>query len=448
MNKDNNKVNILIVDDEASVRGSLSRWFEEFDYNVGSAADAAEALDKFRPGKWDIVFLDIRLPGMDGTELHHKMKEIDPDITTIMITAYASVDTAIKTLKDGAYDYITKPIDPDYLSHLVSNIIEKKQLFSENQKLKKRLNALCKFDKFLGDTPQIKKLLDLVKTVAPTDTSVMIRGESGTGKELLAQLIHSLSPRRYSPIVTINCAGLTPGLAESEFFGHEKGAFTGAIYRRKGKLEIAHQGTVFLDEIGCIDSKTQMDLLRAIETRQFTRVGGNEIVNVDFRLICATNLDMEKAVEQGTFREDLYYRLNVFSLFVPPLREHRADIPVIANGLLKKLSTSMNKNITGFSNGAMDLLTNRDWSGNVRELRNSIERAVVVCNKQVISSDCFVLDNISDISPQDQSLMTIEKRHIQNVLDKTGGNITHAAETLQIDRTTLYHKIEKYGLCR
>lgn len=442
------KINIFIVDDESSVRDSLTKWFEEFDYNVGSAADADEALEKFKPGKWDIAFLDIRLPGMEGPELHHRLKEIDPHVTTIMITAYASVETAVKTLKDGAYDYITKPIDPDYLIHLISKIVAQKKLVSENKNLKKRINELCQFDKFIGESPQIKKVLELAKTVAQTDTSVMLRGESGTGKELLAQLIHSLSPRRYFPLVAVNCGSLTAGLAESEFFGHEKGAFTGALYRRKGKLELAHQGTIFLDEIGCIDSKTQMDLLRAIETRQFTRVGGNEVINVDFRLICATNLDMEKAVAEGRFREDLYYRLNVFSINIPPLRERRSDIMLIANALLKTIAAKMNKVITGFSKEAMQLLINYEWTGNVRELRNCIERAVVVSTHPVISSDSLTFEKPFLTSPTDQSLIALEKEYIQKILDQTGGNISHAAEILQIDRTTLYHKIEKYGLYR
>ncbi len=276
----------------------------------------------------------------------------------------------------------------------------------------------------------------------------MLRGESGTGKELLAQMIHSMSPRCYSPLVVVNCGSLTPGLAESEFFGHEKGAFTGAMYRRKGKLELAHHGTIFLDEIGCIDSKTQMDLLRAIETKQFTRVGGNEIVEVDFRLICATNLDMEKAVADGTFREDLYYRLNVFSINIPPLRERRSDIPLIANSLLKNISKKMNKAITGFSKEAMEQLSNHEWTGNVRELRNCIERAVVVSTKPIISTDCFTIEKLNPTISTDQSLVALEKEYIQKILDQSGGNITHAAEILQIDRTTLYHKIEKFGLCR
>ena len=448
MSNDSNEIRIFIVDDESSVRDSLTKWFEEFNYIVDSASNSKEALEKFKPNSWDIVFLDIRMPGMDGTDLHHKIKEIDPNVCTVMITAFASVDTAVKTLKDGAYDYITKPIDPDYLIHLITKIIEQKKLKNENLQLKSRIQELNNFDKFIGESPVIKKVIDLVHSVAPTDTSVMIRGESGTGKELLAQLIHFTSPRCFFPIITVNCGGLTPGLAESEFFGHEKGAFTGAMYQRKGKLELAHKGTIFLDEIGCIDAKTQMDLLRVIETREFTRVGGNKTISADFRIICATNLDMEKAVEEGTFRKDLYYRLNVFSVFIPPLRERRSDIPLIANSLVTKISSQLNKHITGISNDAMQILVSQEWSGNVRELRNCIERAIVVTTKPILEPECFIFEDSNTLVPESQSLMALEKNYIQEILDRVGGNITHASEILQIDRTTLYHKIKKYGLCR
>ena len=448
MSNNIDKVRIFIVDDEKSVRDSLTKWFEEFNYVVGSASNAKEALEKFKPDTWDIVFLDIRMPGMDGTDLHHKLKEMDPEICTVMVTAYASVETAVKTLKDGAYDYITKPIDPDYLIHLISKIIEQKKLRNENLQLKNRIHELNNAEKFIGESPAIKKVINLVHTVAKTDTSVMIRGESGTGKELLAQMIHATSSRCFFPIITVNCGGLTPGLAESEFFGHEKGAFTGAMYLRKGKLEMAHQGTIFLDEIGCIDAKTQMDLLRVIETKEFTRVGGNKTINVDFRIICATNLDMEKAVEDGTFRKDLYYRLNVFTINVPPLRERRSDIPLIANGLISKISSQLDKHITGISNEAMQMLINREWSGNVRELRNCIERAIVVATKPILEPEFFIFEDSNVVAPESQSLMALEKNYIQEILNRVEGNITHASEILQIDRTTLYHKIKKYGLCR
>ncbi|MCJ7508738.1 MAG: sigma-54 dependent transcriptional regulator [candidate division Zixibacteria bacterium] len=448
LDKKNESVSILVVDDERSVRDSLAKWFKEYGYEVDSAQDATETLKKMQPGKWDIILLDIKLPGMDGMELQQRIKDIDPNATIIMITAYASVDTAVKSLKEGAYDYVTKPVDPDYLSHLVTKAIEQKHLLSENIQLKERIQELYEIDQTIGQSPAILKVFELIKAVAPTDTAVMIRGESGTGKELIARAIHSNSPRRFFPIITINCGGLTEGLAESEFFGHEKGSFTGALYRRKGKLEMANQGTVFLDEVGNIDQKTQTDLLRVIETKQFTRVGGNEVIKVDFRLICATNRDLELAVKEGKFREDLYYRLNVFSISIPPLRERRSDIPLMANYFLKKLTANMNKPITGFSTEAMELLKNYDWPGNVRELKNAVERAVVVTSGPSVSAENLPIPSSAKAAPQERTLEAVEKTHIQNILDQMGGNITHEAEVLGIDLATLYNKIEKYGLRR
>ena len=446
LNKKVKPASIFIVDDELSVRDSLTKWFKEDGYRTDSAADATEALKKLQPGKWDIIFLDIKLPGMDGMELQQRIKSIDPHATIIMITAYASVDTAVKSLKEGAYDYVTKPVDPDYLSHLVANAIKQRRLVSENVQLKERIQELYEIDQIIGESPAMSKVFDLIKTVAPTDTSVMIKGESGTGKELIARAIHSNSPRRFFPIIIINCGGLTEGLTESEFFGHEKGAFTGALYRRKGKFEMANEGTIFLDEVGNIDAKAQTDLLRVIETKQFTRVGGNEIIKVDFRLICATNRDLELAVKEEKFREDLYYRLNVFSISIPPLRERRSDIPLLCNYYLKKLANSTNKAVTGISPEAMEKLKQYDWPGNVRELRNAIERAVVVAKGASITVEDLPIPSSSKALPDDQSLEAVERAQIKNVLEQMGWNITRSAEILGIDRATLYHKIEKYGL--
>jgi DNA-binding NtrC family response regulator len=446
LTKNDKSVNILVVDDELSVRDSLTKWFIEDGYQAGSAADATEALKKLQPGKWDIIFLDIKLPGMDGMELQHRIKGIDPNATIIMITAYASVDTAVKSLKEGAYDYVTKPVDPDYLSHLVANVIKQRRLVSENIQLKEQIQELYEIDQIIGESPAMSKVFDLIKTVAPTDTTVMIKGESGTGKELIARAIHSNSARRFFPIITVNCGGLTEGLTESEFFGHEKGAFTGAQYRRKGKFEMANGGTIFLDEVGNIDPKSQTDLLRVIETKQFTRVGGEEIIKVDFRLICATNRDLELAVKDGKFREDLYYRLNVFSISIPPVRERRFDIPLLCNYFLKKLAASINKPITKFESEAMERLKAYHWPGNVREMKNAIERAVVVAKGSSITADDLPIPPSSKALPDDQSLEAVERVHIKEVLEQMGWNITRSAEILRIDRATLYHKIEKYGL--
>ena len=324
------EIGILIVDDEASVRDSLYQWFKDDGYRVDTAADAAGALKKLQENPWDIILLDIKMPGMDGIELQNRIKQIDKNIVTIIITAYASVDTAIQALKDGAFDYVTKPIDPDDLSRLIRNAIEKRRLVTENIQLRQQIEELLLPDEVVGESPPIKKVMEMVNTVAKTDSTVMILGESGTGKELIARAIHSRSSRRYFPIITINCGAYPEGLLESELFGHEKGAFTGAMYRRRGKLEMADKGTLFLDEIGNISEKMQMDLLRVIETKSFTRLGGDKTIDVDFRVISATNKDLEKAIKEGSFREDLYYRLNVFSIKLPPLRERRSDIPLLA----------------------------------------------------------------------------------------------------------------------
>lgn len=446
LKKEKDSVSILIVDDEFSVRDSLTEWFKEDGYLADSAEDATEALKKIKPGLWDIVFLDIKLPGMDGIELQQRIKDIDANATIIMITAFATVDTAVKSLKEGAYDYITKPIDPDYLSHLVNNVIKQKRLLTENIQLKEQIQELYEVDQIIGESSAMLKVFDMIDTVANTDTSVMIKGESGTGKELIARAIHSKSSRKFFPIITVNCGGLTEGLTESEFFGHEKGAFTGALYRRKGKFEMANGGTIFLDEVGNIDPKSQTDLLRVIETKQFARVGGDEIIKVDFRLICATNRDLELAVKQGAFREDLYYRLNVFSISIPPLRERRSDIPLLCNFFLKKIATSLNKPVNSFSKEALDKLTTYDWPGNVRELKNAVERAIVVAKESYISMDDLPILPCPKDVPEDKSLEAIEKAHIKSLLEEMGWNITRTAEVLKIDRATLYNKIEKYGL--
>ena len=440
---------ILIVDDEQAVRDSLSKWFKEDGFTVGAAGGAAEALQKVQSQKWDILLLDIQMPGMDGMELQQRVKEIDSGATIIFITAHGSVETAVKALKEGAFDYVSKPVDPEYLTHLVTNAMKARSLAKENLKLKEQISEYCRADEIVGDSLQIQKVYDLIQTVAKTDTTVMIRGESGTGKELIARAIHSNSPRRYFPIIAVNCGAMAEGILESELFGHERGAFTGAQYRRKGKLELSDGGTLFLDEIGNIDTKTQMDLLRVIETKQFSRVGGNDVIRVDFRVICATNKDLEKAVADGTFREDLYYRLNVFTVFIPPLRERKGDIPLLANYFVQKYSRAMGKPMASISPEAMDTIVRYNWPGNVRELENAIERAMVVGKPPAIRPEDlpYQLTERNHVLPAG-SMAAVEKAHIAAVLDHNRWNISRSAEVLQIDRVTLYNKIEKYGLKR
>jgi DNA-binding NtrC family response regulator len=441
------EIGILIVDDEASVRDSLYQWFKVDGYRVDTAEDAVSALKKLQETPWDIILLDIKMPGMDGIELQNRIKQIDKNIVTIIITAYAAVDTAIQALKDGAFDYVTKPIDPDDLSRLIRNAIEKRRLVTENIQLRQQIEELLVPDEVVGESSAIKRVMEMVNTVAKTDSTVMILGESGTGKELIARAIHSRSSRRYFPIITINCGAYPEGLLESELFGHEKGAFTGAMYRRKGKLEMADKGTLFLDEIGNISEKMQMDLLRVIETKNFTRLGGDKAIDVDFRVISATNKDLEKAIKEGSFREDLYYRLNVFSIVLPPLRERRADIPLIARYFLGKYGQSMNKNVTDFSPQAMEMFTGYDWPGNIREVRNVVERAMVVAKGTQIQIDDISFPFPSPEMPSGgESLEEVEKDQILKILNQTKGNIAQAAEILKISRLTIYNKIEKYHL--
>jgi len=443
------EIGILIVDDEASVRDSLYQWFKADGYRVDTAAEANSALKKLQENPWDIILLDIKMPGMDGIELQHRIKQIDQNIVTIIITAYAAVDTAIQALKDGAFDYVTKPIDPDDLSRLIRNAVEKRRLVTENMQLRQQIAELLPPDEVVGESPAMKKVMEMVNTVAKTDSTVMILGESGTGKELIARAIHSRSSRRYFPIITINCGAYPEGLLESELFGHEKGSFTGAMYRRMGKLEMADNGTLFLDEIGNISEKMQMDLLRVIETKKFTRLGGDKTIDVDFRVISATNKDLEKAIKEGSFREDLYYRLNVFSVVLPPLRERRTDIPLIAKYFLTKYAQSMNKNVTDFSPQALEMIGGYDWPGNIREVRNVVERAMVVAKgNQIQIEDLSFPFPSQSMSLVGESLEDVEKNHIEKILNLTKGNIAQAAEILKLSRLTIYNKIEKYHLKR
>jgi DNA-binding NtrC family response regulator len=440
---------ILIVDDEFSVRDSLGSWFRKDGHEVLVAANASEALAGLESERFDVAIVDIKLPGMDGVALQERIREMVPDMAVIMITAFASVDTAVRTLKQGAFDYVMKPIEPDELSHLVRRALEHRRLSEENLQLRGTIDEFVAGAEIVGDSPPMRKVLELAEHVARTDATVLIRGESGTGKELIARAIHANSPRRYAPIITVNCGGLPETLLESELFGHEKGAFTGAHYRRKGRLEMADGGTLFLDEVGSISIKTQVDLLRVLETKEFTRVGGTKSVKVDFRVICATNESLEKAVAEGRFREDFYYRVNVFTIEAPPLRVRRSDIPLLARHFVARLARQMDTRIHSISPEAMAVLEAYDWPGNVRELSNAIERAMVVGKTgEILPEDLPVGRPTRDGTGEADSLAEVERKHIASVLEGTDWNITRAAELLKIDRVTVYNKIKKYGLRR
>ncbi len=442
-----NDFGILIVDDEYGVRDSLTRWLAADNYRVDAAPSAKDALQKLDQARWDVILVDLKMPGMDGMELLRRIHDIDEQIVVIIITAYATVDTAVEAMKIGAYDYITKPFDPDDLSHIIEKALEHRSLSTENIRLKSNILEMTEQYQIIGDSPQIRKSLEMVKTVADTDSTVLVRGESGTGKELFARAIHNNSQRRFCPIVTVSCGALPDTLLESELFGHEKGAFTGAQYRRKGRFELADGGTIFLDEISTISPKTQIDLLRVLESKQVTRLGGIKAIDLDFRVICASNENLESLVEEGKFREDLYYRLNVFTIYILPLRERRTDIPILAEHFVHKYAQAMNKPSKLISSEGMDILVRYSWPGNVRELENVIERAMVLTKKDEISmEDLPLVLHTHALGPNQDSLVHVEQAHILRILNRADWNITHAAATLGIDRSTLYNKIKRYDL--
>jgi DNA-binding NtrC family response regulator len=443
------KRKILIVDDELSVRQSLGEWFLEDGFEVETAEDGNVALQKMEHGPYDIVLVDLKMPGMDGIALQKRIREIDSRATVIILTAYASVDTAVEALKLGAFDYVTKPVDPDDLSNLVRNALRQQELSEENVRLKEKVSALSQASPIVGKSKKMQHVLEMISTVAETDSTVVIRGESGTGKELIARAIHAQSKRRFFPIVAVNAGSIPETLLESELFGHEKGAFTGAQYRRKGKIELAHGGTLFLDEIGDVTPKMQIDLLRVLESKRFTRLGGNQEITSDFRLVCATNKDLEAMVADGRFREDLYYRINVFSIVVPPLRERPEDILTLAAFFLERYARAMGKPVPALAPETEEALCRYGWPGNVRELENAIERALVIGKGPTIGPDDLPFrEDQPDQVKSARSLAALEQVHIERVLRETDGNVTQAAKVLGIDRATLYNKIKRYGIRR
>jgi len=438
------KANLLVVDDELIVRDSLDKWFREEGYDVTVADSAQDALTKMASGRFDLSLVDIKMPGTDGVELQRRMHEIDPDMLVIIMTGYASVETAVTALKNGAYDYVSKPFDPDDIAHTVHNALSHRRAQEENARLRETVASVVRPQEIVGQSVAMIRVFEAIQTVGPTDATVLIAGESGTGKELCARAIHAASPRHYNPLMVIHCGALTETLLESELFGHEKGAFTGAQYRKKGSFEVADGGTVFLDEIGDISLKTQTDLLRVLQEREITRVGSTHPIHVDFRCIAATNKNVQQLVDEGKFRPDLFYRLNVFQIELPPLRERKGDIPILAEHFIRKFSASMNKKITRVSPAAMGLLDRYHWPGNVRELENAIERAMVVAQEPEIREEDFAL-RLPVAEQSARKLEDIERAHILAILQECRGNQTLAAEVLDIDRVTLHNKLKKYG---
>jgi DNA-binding NtrC family response regulator len=446
---------ILVVDDEEIMCESLAAWLREDGYRVDTAHNGREAVSLARQTDYAIYFVDLKMPGgMDGIETMMEIRRVHPDASVIIITAYATVDTAIAAMKEGAQEYIVKPCNPQEISLLVSRIIKVKNLQRENAILRKKLNRQYHYRDVITKNPRMQEILKLAQEVSSLRSTVLIRGDSGTGKELIARAIHFSGSRAAQPFVVVSCAALTETLLESELFGYEKGAFTGANQQTKGKFELADGGTIFLDEIGDISPKLQADLLRVLQERSFFRVGGREEVRVDARVIAATNKDLAEEVRQGRFRDDLYYRLNVIEIVLPPLRERREDIPILVEHLVERIAHETGKEITDISEGALRILLDHEWPGNVRELENAIERAIVTCRGPVLTEAGFEFlqrtagDSDGWTVPAGTPLADIERRAIVATLERTQGNVKEAAALLGIDRSTLYEKLKRYEIPR
>jgi nitrogen regulation protein NR(I) len=448
---------IFVVDDEPGMRSLLKKLLSKEGYSVSVFEKGDEALDSMSAEDYDLAILDIEMPEMNGIELLERIKQKDPALNVVMITAYGSLQSAVEAMRLGAYDYLTKPFQMDEIKLVVEKALERERLISENRELHRELEQQYSFTGIVGKSPCMEEVYELVKRVAATNASVLIQGESGTGKELVARSIHHNSRRQDSPLIILNCAALAEGVLESELFGHEKGAFTGAIRRKAGRFELAHGGTLFLDEIGEIPVATQLKLLRVLQEHEFERVGGEKTIKVDVRIIAATNRDLMAAVREGRFREDLYYRLNVVNITMPPLRERREDIPALAGHFLGKFALETGKRVERIDPKAMEMLVHYDWPGNVRELENIMERAVVLEKGDTITPASLPMplrvegDGESIKIPQGTGSITevledLEKQLIMKALRENGGSQTAAAGALGLKRSTLRYKLEKYGL--
>ena len=445
----NEKMSIMIVDDEMIVRESLFHWFEKAGHVVETASSGFEALEKLERFPFELLFVDIKMPGMDGIELLEKVKTEYPDTIVIIITAYGSIESAIKAMKTGASDYLLKPFKPDQLSLVMEKIAHQRKLQSEYNYLKGHLEEITRFDNIIGQSHAMEEIFNLIPEVAKSDSSILLVGETGTGKELVAKAIHAKSKRSHRPFIAINCGAIPDSLLESELFGHQKGAFTGAIHGRKGFLEVVSEGTLFLDEIGEISPKMQIDLLRVLEEKKIIRIGSREPIKVDFRLISATRRDLEKEITTGTFREDFFYRINVINIHIPPLRKKKEDIPLLVHHFLEKYSHETTKRVDHVKEDAMELLQDYDWPGNVRELENAIERAVVLSKSRTLGSDNFSFLRPSPVPIlKARTLREMEKNHIQQILGDCAWNVTRASKILDINRVTLHKMIKRYNLKR
>ncbi len=446
---------VLVVDDEKNIREGLGKSLDMDGHRVSLAADGRAAWQMVSSEEIDLVITDLRMPEMGGAELLKKIASAYPTVPVVILTGHGTIESAVSAIQDGAYDFLTKPVDLERLSHIVRRALSNRELIIQNRNLQDeldRISSRSRFDRMIGKSVQMRKIMELIDQVASTRASVLITGESGVGKELVADAIHHLSGRREHPFVKVHCAALSESLLESELFGHEKGSFTGAVARKKGRFELAHGGTIFLDEIGEINQQVQIKILRVLQEKQFERVGGEQTLEVDVRVISATNRDLKAEIEKGSFREDLFYRLNVVNIHVPPLRERPEDIPLLASAFLKEFSEENGKQIEGIDSKARIALYNYRWPGNIRELRNGIESAVVMCKGQVITEEDLppsvsqgAEDSLIRI-PVGMSMEHAEKEIIRATLNHEKGNKTRCAEILGIGRKTLHRKIKEYDL--
>ncbi len=451
---------VVVIDDEVNAAAALETLLREDGYEVSRAHDARTGLGLLEQTDADVVLTDLRMPGMDGLELLSRIKEIRPHTMVILMTAYGTVKTAVKAMKMGAEDYLSKPIDVEELEVVLQKVLEKKRLLEETRVLRDRLSDKYNLDNLVGQSPEMLAVFKTVKQVAPSSSSVLLLGESGTGKELFAQAIHQNSPRKDKPFIKVACAALPETLLESELFGHEKGSFTGALYTRAGRFEMADGGTLFLDEIGDISPTVQVKLLRFLEEREFERVGGNKTFKVDVRIVCATHRDLRKKIQEGLFREDLYYRLNVIEMHIPALRERTGDIPLLGHHFLRKYAEQNGKDVRDFSDEVLALLLRHPWPGNVRELENAMERAVVLAPGPVLNPSEFpTLRRAAEaaapapaadtraglgVAIPGSTLAEIEKEAILRTLEAVGGSTSRAASLLQISARKIQYKLKEY----
>jgi two-component system response regulator AtoC len=438
------KPKILIVDDESIVRESLSDWLDGAGYDVEVAESGEAALPIIKKKKPKIMVADLVMPGMTGIELMNEAKKIIPTLSTVIITAHATIQSAITAIREGAFDYIEKPFCPEKVELLIEKLVEHQDLIEENIKLRQKIADRFHFEGIIAKSPKMLKIFELIRIVAPTNATVLITGETGTGKEVVARAVHHQSKRRSKCFIATSCAALPESLLESELFGFEKGSFTGAVERKKGKFEAADKGTLFLDEIGEINANTQVHLLRALEEKKITRIGSNEEIDVNVRVITATNKDLRHMVRQGQFREDLYYRLKVVTICLPALKERREDILPLAEHFLKKYAEENSKDIKTLSPEVIEFMLNYSWPGNVRELENMIEHGVILSAGNAVTMAELPQDTIHLLPTEEKTIEAVTKNHILNVLEETKGNISEAAKILGVQRMTLYNKLKKY----